>query len=247
MLYSIFTCSRDAGLLFYSVSAIVELDPDAIIYLVVDRNEADMPLDLPASCLPHVRSAVSAFDRGHMYGLACVGGVLSTLEAIMLDEKATHVVKIDSDTILRSLEWLQGREDYIAAETGSPWTPAGNCVRVSIWGVRAALRGLRVLVARGDILPGHPYPEDQTIYQTIRDARLPVKLHRYARHVSVGVKDADLLQTYLPARLREASVLHVGEPLLDGTRAHRDHVRLRMALIREKIALTPPDAHSVHI
>lgn len=244
MLYSVFTCRRDAALLAYTLPAIITVDPSAVIYLILDASEASTDLQLPAAVQPHCRTAVTQFPRAHMYGLPCVLGMMETLQAIMRTTGVDYIVKVDSDTLLRRVDWLQGSEDLIICETAAPFGIAGNATRWSRWGVAAVLSTIKRWMAEGSIREGYPYPEDLTAYHAIREARLPVKVHKFPTGITTGVLDADLTRWPYPAALTSAAVIHCGEPLPDGTRAAPEHVLLRMSMLADLLP-QPSSARSV--
>lgn len=225
MIYCIFTYKDDAELVQLCVERVREVDPEAVVYVA---DDAAAPVPRAVACSRYIRTR---FARGgNLNGLEAVCGVLDTLRWCMADAGADYIVKLDADTWVNSVEWLaDGVEDYIACEKCEPWRIAGNCYRISRWAVAGALRYITERTARGEWPASWHFPEDMTIYDTVRTLRLPHRLVPYTAGVARGYHD----ELPLPEVERRAAVLHCGEPV-GGQRAARAHVLLRMRVVAEE-------------
>lgn len=225
MIYCIFCYKNDAELVPMCVERVKELDPEAVIYLA-DDAAAPMPDSVtPEGC----RYFRTQFRRGgNLNGLEAVAGVLDTLRWCLEDSGERWVVKLDCDTWLNSVEWLKkGGDEYLAAEPCRPFTPAGNCYRMRKHAVVAALDYIRMRTQAGTWPSAWHYPEDRTIWEVVRELRLSHRLEPYATGLTRGYHD----EVPVPDAVRQAAVVHCGEPLASGGRVHRAHVALRMRVV----------------
>lgn len=227
MIYCIFCYKNDAELVPMCVERVKELDPEAVIYLA-DDAAAPMPDNAaPEGC----RYLRTGFRRGgNLNGLEAVAGVLDTLRWCLDDAGERWVVKLDCDTWLNSVEWLKtGREEYIAAERCQPFTPAGNCYCMRKHAVVKALEYLQVRSTAGTWPSAWHYPEDRTIWEIVRELKVATRLMPYTSGFTRGYHD----EVPVPQAVLDATVVHCGEPLAAGERAHRAHVALRMRVVAE--------------
>ncbi len=228
MLYYIHAYDKDAPLLALCLARLRELDPAA---RVIIANDPAHPI--PAEQLPRASYCTTpAYPLGgNLNGPAMISGMLQALIAAMEQHHERHIVKMDADAWLNSIDWLreghltpEGRPepDYIGLESARPLTAAGDCYRISLYAARAALRGLH---ARRWYTHAH-HPEDQIILGLILRAQLPVLTIPHTEGHHAGLHDD------LPGeRHARAWLVHCGEPCTDGTRAPRDFALLRMRLM----------------
>lgn len=204
-----------------------ELDPEAVIYLA-DDAAAPLPDNVrPEGC----RYARTHFRRGgNLNGLDAVAGVLDTLRWCMEDAGVVWCTKIDADTWLNDVGWLRhGTEEYLAAEKYQPFLPAGNCYCIRKRAVIRALEYMRERTQAGTWPGGWHYPEDHTIWHIMQALRVATRLVPYTSGFTRGYHD----EVPVPQAVLDATVVHCGEPLAAGERAHRQHVALRMRVVAE--------------
>ncbi len=227
MLYYIHSCAADADLLGLCLSRVKALDNDARAIVAIDPANP-----IPQARLPH-ESWVECINPpyrfgGNLNGEGFVVGMLATLVRAMEHYGELHVTKLDCDTWLNSIDWLrpgvltpEGKPepDYIGMERAEPLTAAGDCYRISLYAARAALKGMLERTWAKDA----KLPEDRTILEMVLRSRLPVLTIPYTERRHCGMHAA------LPGdRERHAWVVHCGESCVDGRKAPRDFVLLRM-------------------
>ncbi len=230
MLYYIHAYDKDAPLLALCLARVRSLDPEA---RVIIANDPAHPI--PADQLPRGAWAEIVTPGyplgGNLNGYYAIKGMLEQFVAVMERHQCLHLVKLDCDAWLNSVDWLRvghltqpgtPEPDYIGLENAQPLSAAGDCYRISLYACRAALSGLR---ARKWYLSA-PMPEDAIILGLVLRARLPVLTipHPEGRHVGMHAE--------LPGvRQQRAWLVHCGETCADGSRAPRDFALLRMRLL----------------
>lgn len=232
MVYCIFTYSGDEELVQLCVQRLRETDSTAVVYLA-DDDRAPMRR-VPNDC----HRVTTRFPRGgSLNGMGAVLGVLDSLCWCMQHAGASYIVKLDADTMLCRVEWLQEHPEaeYLACEKLEAFRPAGNCYRITYEAARAALEYLQGRQRDGMTNPGWYWPEDQTIFDALRMVNRRCALVPYSLRLSQGMDDT----IPLPAQLATASVIHCGEPVKDASgamaRASRPHVLLRMRILSDSI------------
>ncbi|MBQ4593018.1 MAG: hypothetical protein IJA81_00135 [Akkermansia sp.] len=232
MVYCIFTYSEDEQLVQLCVQRLREADRAAVVYLA---DDARAPMRrVPNDC----HRVTTRFPRGgSLNGMGAVLGVLDSLCWCMQHAGASYIVKLDADTMLCHVEWLQEHPEaeYLACEKLEAFRPAGNCYRITYEAARAALEYLQGRQRDGMTNPGWYWPEDQTIFDALRMVNRRCALVPYSLRLSQGMGDT----IPLPAQLATASVIHCGEPVKDASgaiaRASRPHVLLRMRILSDSI------------
>lgn len=232
MVYCIFTYSEDEELVQLCVQRLREADRAAVVYLA---DDARAPMRrVPNGC----HRVATRFPRGgSLNGMGAVLGVLDSLCWCMQHAGASSIVKLDADTMLCRVEWLQEHPEaeYLACEKLEAFRPAGNCYRITCEAARAALEYLQGRQRDGMTNPGWYWPEDRTIFDALRMVNRRCELVPYSLRLSQGMGDT----IPLPAQLATASVIHCGEPVKDASaamvRASRPHVLLRMRLLADFI------------
>lgn len=232
MVYCIFTYSGDEELVQLCVQRLREADRTAVVYLA---DDARAPMRrVPNDC----HRVTTRFPRGgSLNGMGAVLGVLDSLCWCMQHAGARYIVKLDADTMLCRVGWLQEHPEaeYLACEKLEAFRPAGNCYRITYEAARAALEYLQGRQRDGMTNPGWYWPEDQTIFDALRMVNRRCALVPYSLRLSQGMGDT----IPLPAQLATASVIHCGEPVKDASgaiaRASRPHVLLRMRILSDSI------------
>lgn len=232
MVYCIFTYSGDEELVQLCVQRLREADRTAVVYLA---DDARAPMRrVPNDC----HRVTTRFPRGgSLNGMGAVLGVLDSLCWCMQHAGASYIVKLDADTMLCRVGWLQEHPEaeYLACEKLEAFRPAGNCYRITYEAARAALEYLQGRQRDGMTNPGWYWPEDQTIFDALRMVNRRCALVPYSLRLSQGMGDT----IPLPAQLATASVIHCGEPVKDASgaiaRASRPHVLLRMRILSDSI------------
>lgn len=235
MLYVCFTYTADLPLLSLSSARIRELDPEAIIYAVED---AGAPL---GASVPGVRILRSPAPRnGNLNGLAQLSAELHAFCGLMNRHGADYIVKFDADTWCNDLgPFLQTRPvngrpvpDYLAAENWQAFRPSGNIYRVSRWLVKRLLAMYEARTHCREWPPSYSYPEDVSVWGMACLTRLPLELIPFTSGFSTGMQDGGPGTNEACAT---AGVVHCGEPVSSGERASREHVALRMRLLKFEI------------
>ena len=230
MLYYIHSCSADAPLLHLCLARLRSLDADARIIIANDPAHPIPPAALPGGKGIEVISPPYPLG-GNLNGEAMIKGMLATLVKAMEHYGETHIIKLDCDAWLNSVDWLRPgfltppdtpEPDYIGLERAEPLTAAGDCYRISLYAARAALKGMM----ERPWPKQHKLPEDRTILLMVLRSRLPVLTIPYTAGRHCGMHAA------LPGKREQAAwVVHCGETCADGSRAPRDFALLRMKLL----------------
>ena len=124
-----FTCRRDAVLMPVWAEGVRRACASAgvqpVLVAAVDASEADMVL--PGG----VARVITRFERrGNLNGAAAVQGILGTLAAAGEALDAAVVVKVDADTVLTGVEWLDCLREaegpgYVGLEAESTLSATG--------------------------------------------------------------------------------------------------------------------------
>lgn len=231
MIYCYFSCKVDERLLALSVKQLRAVDSDAVIYVANDeRDRAAIP--------PGCREVLTRFNRGGTgTGLPAVEGELLTMKHILERENADFIIKIDSDVWVNSSDRLQPfydgmpEPDFLGFETSRMLLPSGVMYRLSKWAVAHALEVVQSRWRNREWNPAAAYSENLVIFHLIAlSPTLHAHLIPWAGHDLVGMTDEAVL-----SRECAAEAVHCGEPLSDGSRAHRDHVYTRMARLQSEL------------
>lgn len=234
MLYVTFCYAPDAAMLSMAAARIRELDHEAKIYAV---NDPAAPIKQP---IPGVNFTSADFPRGgNLNGLATVAGELAVYEKLLKTERADYIIKFDCDLWANNLkpflstapEGGRTAPDYLSVERFEPFVPSGMIYRLSRWAVAAAIKAFNARSKAGHWVNGNSYPEDITIYNLVRSARLYTELVPFASGYTAGMNDAG--PGNYAAQLM-AGVVHCGEPLPNGQRVSREHATLRMRILKHE-------------
>lgn len=99
----IFTYPRDYGIATVVARGLMRLGVSPV--LAIDVSD-------PIPEIEGVETMTTSFKRGgNLNGTACVRGILETLASVADGDR--YVLKVDSDTLVRGLGWLEGREECI--------------------------------------------------------------------------------------------------------------------------------------
>jgi hypothetical protein len=238
MLYVCFTYEKDLRLLALTSARVRQLDPDAVFVAVPDRA-AFSSMSVPEGVIQHV----SNFDRGgNLNGLACIDGMLRTMAELMDLYQAEHCIKIDADCWCNNLmPWVKSATDnafdYLATERWHFGQPAGYIYRLSRRLVGRLLDDIAARRSAGLFPPSNKFPEDQTIYALAMQNRAQCALVPFVSGRSTGLCEVEPEHLY---RALAADVVHLGEPMADGSRADRLTVYARAIILRDFIASNPP-------
>jgi hypothetical protein len=165
-LFVTFTCRRDLPLLPLWAESIrraaaASHHPRPILIAALDHLDPAADAPLPRGIHRHV----TTFERkGNLNGVPAVTGILSTLYSLAQQHRCQVAVKVDSDTILTRLQWLEPAHHtpaagYIGLEGEAP---------LSATGIAYALRADYLAHLLSHVIPwpwhtsGH-LPEDRTI------------------------------------------------------------------------------------
>lgn len=160
-----FTCGRDARLMPLHAAAVRRVLPDAGLVYVVPEGEAGV--FVPGVMRQYGAQLVeSVWERGdRLSGPEAVQGILGTL-AVCGERCGGAVVKLDADTVLLDVGWLEGLRcgaRYVGFESWQPMLPTGACYGFSAAGAAAAAEEVQRWRWRG----GTEYlPEDRAVYLT---------------------------------------------------------------------------------
>lgn len=123
------TCKRDEALLPFHFSAIRRVCPDAEVRYIVDESDIDMNL-------PHGSKRIcSNYERnGNLRGMSALCGIVFQLTTAAAETDCIPV-KIDSDIILRGVEWLTplqtGAADMVGISPRVLYCASGACYGVA--------------------------------------------------------------------------------------------------------------------
>ena len=232
MIYVYFSYKDDAHALRMSVARLRAVDAEATVYVVNDANAPIPVADLPEG----VKHVMSRYDRGGTgKGLAAVRGQLQAMREVMQACGEDYAVKMDSDVWVNDVTFF-GREvygeppaDMVAFEGGRALLPMGCAYRISRWAVEAVLAYMERRAAVG--WPRGEYAEALTIWHVL--ALTPMRLRLVPQ--AVGALAGFYLQGgEVPPAVRDAAVVHCGEPHVEGGKLVRctcELVACRMLLL----------------
>lgn len=228
----------DAELLAVSVARLRQVVPGARVVVAVERSA---PARVPDGCevaevelrrvRPGARVPALAFDLDSM------AQMLQVMEAAMVRHGVQHCVKLDADMWVNGLEGLLApvtvpsglpEADFLAPEAWRPMIPGPGVFRISIWGCRECLRQV-VAGARMERWPrGMGFAENVFFYHLLGCSHCVVRLVTRGSGCLAGfVQSAQ----GVPEVVRQAGLVHCGEPMADGSRAPRELVLTRMLLL----------------
>lgn len=225
MIYYIHAYAPDTANFAICCAQLRRIDPQAVIVLANDPKQPIAPAHIPPGIHPLTPNYPT---NGNLNGLDCIHGMLTTWLNILNHFGQDRLVKMDADTWLTRLDWLQlPGYDYISAERHEPFTPSGCCYMITRTAIDAAIQ---TIDSRDWYTPGWHYPEDCTIYRTLQLAKINTYLHPYPERKIVGYS------TELPgSRLLNAACVHCGEPCPNGPNGPvpcpRAIIQLRLALM----------------
>lgn len=167
----LFTYAGDADEALVCVQCAAAALPEAVI-TVVDDSAAPLPERVRSVLmLTGARYCQTGWTRnGNLRGPECVRGVISTLAGEAEDEDI--IVKIDSDTLLLSGDWVRDMQrhrlalhasGYQAPSHPSERSAYGPCYALSGWAARLAAEELE----QADLPP--LAPEDLTICRAVQN------------------------------------------------------------------------------
>ena len=236
MIYVYFSFSGDSDILALSVEQLRRADPNATIWVA---NDAAAPAAVPAGC-KEIRTRYPRGEHGTGNGLPAVQGELEVFRYILEQEKATHLVKVDSDVWVRDVSLIRPgftvqeglpEPDFVACEGSRALLPMGCFYRISKWAVQYAL----AYIARRNTMNAWQhgtYAEALTLWHILSLSRL----HLHLIPGAIGYLTGVTLQGSYPAEaVARAAILHCGEPYREGgnlIRAPRELTLTRMLLIQ---------------
>lgn len=141
--FCVFTYGDDAYMLGQCIRALRKLGATRKnIFVFDDGND---PLPYPP---PNVQYQQTSFDRkGNLNGAECVNGELWCMYEASKRSNAHVVVKVDSDIILNSLDWILER-DFMSSHVGfhigeGKGHISGCCYSLPSWSLIPMLRALK--------------------------------------------------------------------------------------------------------
>lgn len=235
MIYVYFSFSGDSDILALSVAQLRRVDPNATIWVAYDWRD---PATVPAGC-KEMRTRYPRGENGTGNGLPAVQGELEVFREILEQEKATYLVKVDSDVWVRDVSLYRPgftvqeglpEPDFVACEGARALLPMGCFYRVSKWAVQYAL----AYIARRTTMNAWQhgtYAEALTIWHILALSHLRLHLIPGA----VGYLSGFTLQgSSVPEAVHSAAIVHCGEPYQEQgqlTRAPRELTLTRMLLL----------------
>ena len=236
MIYVYFSFSADSDILALSVAQLRRVDPNAAIWVA---NDAAAPAAVPAGC-KEIRTRYPRGENGTGNGLPAVQGELEVFRYILEQEKATYLVKVDSDVWVRDVSLIRPgftvqeglpEPDFVACEGSRALLPMGCFYRVSKWAVQYAL----AYIARRTTMNAWQhgtYAEALTLWHILSLSHLRLHLIPGA----IGYLTGFTLQgSSVPEAVHSAAIVHCGEPYREGgnlIRAPRELTLTRMLLIQ---------------
>lgn len=144
--------------------------PEAVV-TVVDDSAAPVPPEARRALVAHgARYRRSSFPRcGNLRGPECVRGIISTLAGEA--EENDVIVKIDSDTLLLSGEWVRDMQSNGLALHASGYQVPSHPSERSAYGPCYAISGRAARLAAEELMKAdipELAPEDLTICRTIQ-------------------------------------------------------------------------------
>ena len=236
MIYVYFSFSADSDILALSVQQLRRADPSATIWVA---NDNSAPAAVPAGC-KEIRTRYNRGEHGNGNGLPAVQGELEVFREILEQEKATHLVKVDSDVWVRDVSLFRPgftvqeglpEPDFVACEGSRALLPMGCFYRISKWAVQYAL----AYIARRTNMNAWQhgtYAEALTLWHILTLSRLTLHLIPGAVGYLTGFT---LAGSYPAEAVARAAILHCGEPYREGDnliRAPRELTLTRMLLIQ---------------
>lgn len=235
MIYVYFSFSGDSDILALSVAQLRRVDPSATIWVAYDWRD---PATVPAGC-KEMRTRYPRGEHGTGNGLPAVQGELEVFREILEQEKATHLVKVDSDVWVRDASLYRPgftvqeglpEPDFVACEGSRALLPMGCFYRVSKWAVQYA----QAYIARRNTMNAWQhgtYAEALTLWHVVALSHL----HLHLIPGAVGYLTGFTLQGTYPAEaVARAAIVHCGEPYQEQgqlIRAPRELTLTRMLLL----------------
>lgn len=235
MIYVYFSFSADSDILALSVAQLRRVDPGATIWVAYDWRD---PATVPAGC-KEMRTRYPRGEHGTGNGLPAVQGELEVFREILEQEKATHLVKVDSDVWVRDASLYRPgftvqeglpEPDFVACEGARALLPMGCFYRISKWAVQYA----QAYIARRNTMNAWQhgtYAEALTLWHILALSHL----HLHLIPGAVGYLTGFTLQGSYPAEaVARAAIVHCGEPYQEQgqlTRAPRELTLTRMLLL----------------
>lgn len=216
-----FSYSADAAVLRLSVEQLLAVYPTAQV-LVADDAAAPMP----EGAMPEgVRVFRTRFNRGGTgKGLEAVRGELATMQEAMAATGADFCLKLDPDVWVRDLDPLlngtptgEPEPDFVGCEGARALLPMGCAYRISKWAVAWCLDYLK---KRSTWQPG-AYAEALTIWHMLALSRLPLSLLPASTGYLAGFHLSTSGRPSVPEDVREAGLVHCGEPHAEAGQAMR--------------------------
>lgn len=213
MTYAIFTYATDAACLAACIRQVRRVDPRAYVAVFDDGSH---PLPERPDCDLY---RVTTWPRGgNLVGMPCVIGELSAFVESMDAAGDTHIVKIDADTMLLTLDGLQGDGDAIGYESHeTPLYAVGPCYKLSR---RIVLKIASYIYSRK--WGKGRYPEDFTIFRLAMALTEPERwtLYPSPSGLIAGITKGDAAEA---AVLATAGLhfIHCGEPEVVGGKRRR--------------------------
>jgi hypothetical protein len=165
-----FTYSGDAELLREAVKAVPRLRArghEVAVWVADDAASPLRPEDVPEG----VRYLRTEFERGgNLNGAACVAGMADVYRCIMAAGEYRWLVKLDCDTWLNSLAWLEGVDDTRHSIVGTVHVRdyvSGACYALSRCAVEVLVAALRTPKWRGAAARGKC--EDRVFFYMCRE------------------------------------------------------------------------------
>mgnify|MGYP001660848279 FL=1 len=170
--FYLFTYSQDEEEALQCILGIRAALPEAAITVVDDQNNpCSQAFETQVTTAGGSRYMQSSFARkGNLRGPDCIRGIIDTLAEDA--ENQDLIVKIDSDTLLVSGNWLREMKSSRLVYYSSGYANPKNYMERTAYGVCYALKGEAVKKVKAELAQRQLEPlapEDLTIAQTVRD------------------------------------------------------------------------------
>lgn len=237
MIYVYFSFSEDSDILALSVEQLRRADPSATIWVA---NDAAAPAAVPAGC-KEIRTRYPRGEHGTGNGLPAVQSELEVFRYIFEQEKAPHLVKVDSDVWVRDAALYRPgftvqeglpEPDFVACEGSRALLPMGCFYRISKWAVQYALAYIAHRTTMNAWQQG-AYAEALTFWHILALSHLHLHLIPGAVGYLTGFA---LGNRGVADSVADAGIIHCGEPHQEGgqlTRATRELTLTRMLLLQK--------------
>lgn len=232
MTYTIFTYAMDEAALSVCIRQIRRVDSRAFVAIF---DDATHPLTTRPDCDLY---KLTDWPRGgNLVGMPCIIGMLSCYMEAIDAAGSDRIVKIDSDTMLLTIDGLKHADaDAIGYESHETTMYAvGPCYSLAR---RAVMRVANYIYSRP--WAAVRYPEDYTIFHIAMAVLRPDEWQLYPspRGLIAGISTGDAEEAELLAR-SNLHFVHCGEPeIVKGQRRRRVRADVAKAMLNLETALT---------